>query len=80
MIAEETRQIILKELPKIIETDEEVRRLILDLTSKQFADKRETESRFDRILDELKRDREEQSRKWDEQNKKWGENQKFLII
>ena len=85
MIAEETRQIILKELPKIIETDEEVRRLILDLTSKQFADKRETESRFDRILDELKRDREEQSRRWEEQNKKWEkqnikweENQKVL--
>src|SRR3990172_755228 len=76
MIAEETRQIILKELPKIIKTDEEVRRLILDLASNQFADKRETESRFDRILNELQRDREEQSKRWEQQNRKWDEHTK----
>jgi hypothetical protein len=38
-----------------------------------FAGKQETESRFDQILEELRRDREEQSRKWDKQNRKWDE-------
>ncbi|VFM96884.1 MAG: hypothetical protein BECKG1743D_GA0114223_100876 [Candidatus Kentron sp. G] len=33
----------------------------------------ETEDRFTRMLDELRRDREEQTRKWEEQNRKWEE-------
>jgi len=47
----------------------------LSLTRERYADKGETESRFDRVLDELRRDREENTRKWDEQNRKWDENQ-----
>ncbi|PMP82965.1 MAG: hypothetical protein C0183_09135 [Roseiflexus castenholzii] len=50
------------------------------LSQQYFADRRETESRFDQMLDELRRDREEQSRRWaeqmrlwDEQNRKWEE-------
>ena len=34
----------------------------------------EAESRFDRVLAELQRDREAQTRKWEEQNRKWEEN------
>jgi hypothetical protein len=44
----------------------------------EFADKRETESRFDQLLEEMRRDREEQSRQWDEQNRKWDENQRII--
>jgi hypothetical protein len=47
-----------------------------------FADKTQTEDRFDRVMEELRRDPEEQSRKWDEQkqkgdeqNKRWEANQ-----
>ncbi|QGU34059.1 DUF3782 domain-containing protein [Thermochromatium tepidum ATCC 43061] len=39
----------------------------------EFADRAQTESRFDRVLDELRRDREAQTRKWEEQNRKWEE-------
>jgi hypothetical protein len=35
--------------------------------------KTETQSRFDQVLEELRRDREENARKWDEQNRKWNE-------
>ena len=74
----QVKAIILRELPAIVERDPQVRDLILRLSQEQFADKRETESRFDRVLDELRRDREEQARKWDEQNRKWDENQKTI--
>jgi hypothetical protein len=47
--------------------------------------KTETQSRFDQVLEELRRDREEnarkwdeQNRKWEEQNRKWDENQKVI--
>ena len=82
MSVTEIKQIIRRELPAIMREDVDMQQFILYLTRTQFADKRETESRFDRLLDELRRDREEQSRKWDEnqealrrdreeQNRKW---------
>ena len=82
---QQVKQIILRELPAIVQSDQEVREFILRLSREQFADKRETDSRFDRLLDELRRDREEQARKWneereaqklnwDEQKLKWAED------
>jgi hypothetical protein len=75
------KQIVKEELPKLVRSDKRIRKFVLDLyreVSLEKADKKETESRFDRILEELKRDREAQSRKWDEQNKKWDENQEEI--
>ena len=66
MSVTEIKQIIKRELPTIIREDEEIRQFILYLVRTQFADKAETDSRFDRLLDELRRDREEQNKKWDE--------------
>ncbi|MEW5803706.1 MAG: DUF3782 domain-containing protein [bacterium] len=73
MEIKEIKRIIREELPRIMQTDEEIARFILRLTSQYYAGKPETEDRFDRMLKELQRDREEQTRKWDEQNKKWKE-------
>ncbi|WP_041330684.1 PD-(D/E)XK nuclease family protein [Roseiflexus castenholzii] len=77
---EQLRDLILQELPALFERDPELQRLIVRLSQQYFADRRETESRFDQMLDELRRDREEQSRRWaeqmrlwDEQNRKWDE-------
>ena len=67
---------IRKELPKLLRDDPEFRAYVLDISRGSFADRSETESRFDRILNELQRDREEQRRKWDEQNHKWWEHNK----
>ncbi|SFM64273.1 PD-(D/E)XK nuclease family protein [Thermodesulforhabdus norvegica] len=75
---EQVKQIIMQELPRIIEKDPEVQELILRLSGRHFADKKETESRFDRLLEELRRDREEQSRRWEEQSRRWEENQRVL--
>jgi len=62
---QQIKQIVLRELPAIMQQDPEVRRFILQLSRQYFADKEETESRFDRVLDELCRDREENTRKWE---------------
>jgi hypothetical protein len=58
MTTTEMKQWIKRELPVIFREDTEIHQFILELTREQFADKRETESRFDRTLDELRRDRE----------------------
>ena len=60
------REIVMKELPLIMERDPEIREFILQLSRQHFADREETESRFDRLLDELRRDREESTRRWEE--------------
>lgn len=89
MITAEIKQWIQRELPVIFREDVEIHQFILELTRSQYADKQVTESRFDRILDELQRDREEQRWKWDEhlqaekqyqdeQNRKWDENQQTI--
>ncbi len=62
---QQIKEIILKELPAILEKDPEIHRFFLQLSRRHFADKTQTEDRFDRVLDELRRDREEQSRKWE---------------
>ncbi len=85
----DVKQILMRELPIIMKQDSEVRQFILQLSRQHFADKEETTSRFDRVLDELRRDREENTRKWEEnqqelrkmreeQNRKWEENQQEL--
>ena len=62
-----------QELPQLIAQDPQVRDFILRTVSEYYAGKPETESKFDRVLGELQRDREEQSRKWEEQSRKWEE-------
>ncbi len=69
MQTQQIKQIIIQELPTILQHDREIQDLVVQLSRRHLADREETESRFDRLLDELRRDREEQSRKWDQQNK-----------
>jgi hypothetical protein len=89
MTEQQIRDIIWRALPDIVERDKAVQELVVSLAARRFADKAETESRFDRVLDELRRDREEQARKWDEhqqaterereeQARKWDENQRAI--
>lgn len=60
---EEIREFIFRELPRIIENDPEVQRLIIRLSRRHFADREQTEDRIDRILNELRADRERQEAK-----------------
>ena len=70
--------LIREQLPQLIAQEPLVRDFVLRTVSNYYAGKQETESKFDRILAELQRDREEQARKWDENNRKWDENNKRL--
>ena len=64
-------ELIQRELPGILQRHGEMREWVLRLTREQYADKQDTESRFDRMLDELRREREENWRKWEQQDQKW---------
>ena len=72
----EIKDIIKSELPRMMETDPEIRELIFKITRDLYAGKQETEDRIDRILDELQRDREASEKKWEEQFKKWEDQAK----
>ena len=69
MQSKEIREIILKELPRILKQDKELQHLVLRISKEQFADKEKTEDRFDKILKELAADREIQTEKWQENQK-----------
>jgi len=82
----ELKELIKKELPALVKKDPELREVIQQLSEERFAEKQPTEDRFDRILNELARSREEQTRhqeeqnrKWDEQARRWEEQNKHLV-
>jgi hypothetical protein len=89
MTPTEIKTLIKEQLPQILAEDLSIRDFILRTISDYYAPKQETESKFDRILAELKSDREKQDQKWEEnnrrldqliheQNQKWDEqNQKW---
>ncbi|MEW6348753.1 MAG: DUF3782 domain-containing protein [Thermodesulfobacteriota bacterium] len=66
MDPQEIKEIIIKELPSILKDDPEMRELVLRMTEGRYADKELTESRFDRILDELRRHREAETERWNQ--------------
>jgi len=87
MNAESLKEAIRKELPALLREDPEIRAFIMELVRRESSPRVEIEDRFDRLLAELKRDREAQTRKWEEQraererereeqNRKWEEHRK----
>jgi hypothetical protein len=84
MNAESLKEAVRRELPNLLREDPEFRAYVLELARQEFTPRSETVDRFDRLLAELKRDREAQTRKWEEQraererdreeqNRKWDE-------
>jgi hypothetical protein len=65
MNTQEIKTLIMKELPYFIQTDEEVRRFIVNLGREHFADKDESARRFDRMMDELAEQRRQSDKKWE---------------
>jgi hypothetical protein len=68
------KKLIKQELPGLMKKDRKIREWILQLTKEQLTEKAneietKTESKFDRLLEELKKDREEQNKKWEENQK-----------
>ena len=75
---EEIKKVIMFELPGIMKSDPEIRKCILNITRESYSDRTVTESRFDRIMDELQHDREARDKKWEAQEKKWeGQEKKW---
>ena len=79
---QQIKELILKELPILIQQDSSLREWVLMIGRTQFADQAVTDSRFDQMmrilqqqLDENRQLREEQTRKWEENQHKWEENQ-----
>jgi hypothetical protein len=72
------KELIKRELPALMQEDPSLRNYVLELSRDLYADKTETEDRFAALLNELRRDREEQTRKWEEQLRMWEENSKHF--
>ncbi|WP_058556973.1 hypothetical protein [Thiohalocapsa sp. ML1] len=68
-----TIETIKRELPRLLREDPALRDYVLELTRGFYAGRAETDDCFDRVLNELARDREAQAHKWDEQNREWDE-------
>lgn len=71
MIEAEIKALIQKELPRAIAEEPGMRDFVLRTVSEYYTPRSEFDEKFDRVLNELQRDREEQARKWDEQNRKF---------
>ena len=71
MPSDSLKEQIKRELPDWLRSDPEFRLFVLDLARDEFADKRHTEGRFEAMLAELARDREEETRKWEAQERRW---------
>ena len=70
---------ILKELPIFMRDNSAFREEVLSIARFHFADKVETESHFDRMMDELVRLRQQSERRWKEDERRWDENRKELV-
>ena len=74
----EIKALIQRELPRALVEEPGMRDFVLRTVSEYYTPRSEFDEKFDRVLAELQRDREEQARKWDEQNRKWDENNQRL--
>ena len=61
-----------RELPQLLQ-EEPVKDSVIKATRGLYADQQKTEDRFLVMMEELRRDREENARKWEEWNRKWEE-------
>ncbi len=62
---------ILEQMPLLIVEDPAFCATLARALRGDFLPRGEAESRFDKLLEELRRDREAQTRKWDDWNRKW---------
>jgi hypothetical protein len=63
---QEIREIIRRELPRLLTEDPELHNWVWTIVHEHSFSRSETESRFDRVLDEIRQSREEWMRRWEE--------------
>jgi hypothetical protein len=90
MSIQQLRETILNELPTLMQNDTAFREVVIQMTRFQFADKMETESRFEHVMARLDRMMEQDSKKLErldriideernirlENQRKWAENER----
>lgn len=69
--AEQIKSLVRSEILRLLKEDGPCRQTVTEITSGQYAEKERTEDRFDRILNELKADRETRDKKWEENQALW---------
>jgi hypothetical protein len=82
---QEIREMIRRELPRLITEDPELHNWVWTIVHEHSFSRAETESRFDRVLDEIRQSREELRRymeeneqRWEENERRWEENQQQI--
>jgi len=73
MSVEDIKSRLQAELPLLLREDAGFRRWLEDLIRSTAVTPESFDARFDRVLNELAADREEQARKWADQERKWDE-------
>jgi hypothetical protein len=87
--AQQVRQMILNELPKLMQNDTAFRESVISIARFEFADKAQTDSRFDKMMAVFERLMDEERQKWveyqqkldrfmNEERQKWDENQRQI--
>ena len=73
MNVSEIKQLLETEVPLILQESPGFKEWLQDFIRRQTVSKESFDERFDRIMNELAADRENQRRHWDEQERKWEE-------
>ncbi len=75
---EKTRKLLYEELPKLFHKNPLVKYAIWDICNDKFADKKTTEDRFERLLEELKKERERNDQRFEKFDKRFEKLQEEL--
>ena len=68
---QEIREIIRRELPRLITEDPELYNWVWTIVHEHSFSRAETESHFEKVLDEIRQSREEWMRRWEENDARW---------
>jgi hypothetical protein len=79
METQQIKELILKELPTLMQQDSGLREWVLNIGRTQFADKAVTESRFDQMMWVIQQQMEEDRQLREKQARRWEENQQQLL-
>ncbi|NJO17156.1 MAG: hypothetical protein HC877_15855 [Thioploca sp.] len=79
MEPQQIKELILKELPKLMQPDSGLREWVLNIGCPQFADKAATEGRFEQMIQVIQQKIEEDRQSREAQTRQWEENQQRLL-
>jgi hypothetical protein len=75
-MAEEIREIIRRELPRLITEDPELHNWVWNIVHEHSLSRAETESRFEKVLAEIRRVQDDSERRWEANERRWEANER----